>query len=307
MTVQKADSIKTKGMLLALAAAIFWGISGNCAQFLFEQKNIDPSWLVCWRLILAGALLLVFSFFQSKKETLSIWKSKSSITQLIIFSILGMWAVQFSYFYSIRLSNAATATVIQYIGPVFVVSFYAIKFRRWPVLAEMASMIFAVLGTFLLVTHGTWSTLVISPQALIWGLLSALALAFYTIYPVQLLAKHSAAAVSGWGMLLGGLFFAIYLQPWQINGIWDVESFAAFGYIIVFGSLLSFFFFLTAIPLIGAQTASLLCSVEPLSAAMMAVVWLGVSFTAMDWLGTFLILSTIALLSLATKPKKLSL
>ena len=108
-------------------------------------------------------------------------------------------------------------------------------------------------------------------------------------------------------MLLGGMFFAIYLQPWQINGVWDVESFAAFGYIIVFGSLLSFFFFLTAIPLIGAQTASLLCSVEPLSAAMMAVVWLGVSFTAMDWLGTFLILSTIALLSLATKPKKLSL
>lgn len=297
----------SQGLVLALSAAIFWGISGNCAQYLFEYKAIDPSWLVCWRLMLAGFLLVGYELIRKGKQTFEIWKTKSSLIQLLVFSIFGMLAVQYSYFYSIKLSNAATATVLQYIGPVFVVAFYAIKYRRWPVLAEFASMFFAIAGTFLLVTHGNWNELVISEAAFFWGIISAITLAFYTIYPVQLLKKYSAASITGWGMLIGGLVLSIFLQPWQIDGIWDVSTIAVFAYIILFGSLIPFMFFLSAVPKIGAQTASLLCSVEPLAAAIMAVFWLGVSFSGMDWLGTGLILSTIVLLTFATKPKELAL
>ncbi|SHO62451.1 EamA family transporter [Algoriphagus zhangzhouensis] len=301
------SSQTTQGLILALSAAIFWGISGNCAQYLFEYKAIDPSWLVCWRLMLAGLLLVSYELFKKGKQTFEIWKTKSSLIQLLVFSIFGMLAVQYSYFYSIKLSNAATATVLQYIGPVFVVSFYAIKFRRWPVLVEFASMFFAVAGTFLLVTHGNWNELVISEGAFFWGIISAITLAFYTIYPVQLLKKYSAASITGWAMLIGGLILSVFLQPWQIDGIWDASTIAVFAYIILFGSLIPFMFFLSAVPKIGAQTASLLCSVEPLAAAIMAVLWLGVSFSLMDWMGTALILSTIVLLTFATKPKEIHL
>ncbi|WP_332912488.1 DMT family transporter [Algoriphagus boritolerans] len=134
------------------------------------------------------------------------------VVKLLLFSILGMVAVQFTYFYSISLSNAATATVLQYIGPLLVVGFYAIKHRRWPILAEYASLALALVGTFLLVTHGSFDTLVISEAALFWGFLSALALAFYTIQPVGLLRTYSPSTITGWGMLLGGIAFS-HLQP----------------------------------------------------------------------------------------------
>jgi drug/metabolite transporter (DMT)-like permease len=212
-----------------------------------------------------------------------------------------MVAVQFTYFYSINLSNAATATVLQYIGPLLVVAFYAIKNRRWPILVEYASLVLALAGTFLLVTHGSFNQLVISEKALFWGILSAVALAFYTIQPGQLLRKYSAATVTGWGMLIGGIAFSFVSDPWRISGTWDGETWAAFTYIILFGSLLAFYFFLTSVTIIGAQTASLLCSVEPLSAAAVAVLWLNVSFSGMDWLGTVFILITIVLLTIGTK------
>jgi drug/metabolite transporter (DMT)-like permease len=41
----------------------------------------------------------------------------------------------------------------------------------------------------------------------------------------------------------------------------------------------------------------LLTCAEPLSAALLAVFWLGVSWGGMDWLGTACILATIALLA----------
>lgn len=307
MVTPAATQKKISGLIMAIAAAIFWGVSGTCAQFLFEQKQFDPAWLVCWRLILGGLILVLFSLTQKNQDTFNIWKKPMDTVKLLLFSILGMVSVQFTYFYSISLSNAATATILQYIGPLLVVAFYAIKHRRWPIMAEYASLALALIGTFLLVTHGSFDQLVISEGALFWGILSAVALAFYTIQPVGLLRKYSAATVTGWGMLLGGLAFSPFTQPWEIQGTWDLEAWAAFSYIILFGSVTAFYIFLTSVTIIGATTASLLCSVEPLAAAGVAVVWLGVNFGPMDWLGTIFILITIVLLTLSTKKESKNL
>ncbi|WP_194777168.1 DMT family transporter [Pararhodonellum marinum] len=287
------------GFIMALSAAIFWGISGTCAQYLFEQKDMDPAWLVSWRMLVAGGILIGFAIFRKNSDAFQIWKNRKDFIQLLVFSIFGMVTVQYTYFYSINLSNAATATVIQYIGPVFVVGFYAIKNRRWPLFLEYLALFLALAGTFLLVTHGSFQVLVISEKALFWGILSAVALAVYTIQPVQMLRKYSAPTVTGWAMFLGGILFSLYTQPWMVSGSWDMGTVGAFSYIIVFGTVISFSIFLYSLTLIGAQTASLLCSVEPLSAAVVAVAWLGVTFTAMDWLGTIFILVTVAILTLA--------
>ncbi|WP_113924730.1 DMT family transporter [Cognataquiflexum aquatile] len=292
-----------KGFVMALAAAVFWGVSGTCAQFLFEQKGINPAWLVCWRLLLAGIILTTFTITRKNSDAFKIWKNPKDAIQLLFFSIFGMVAVQYTYFYSINLSNAATATVLQYIGPLIVVAFYAIHNRRWPIMVEYASLFFALTGTFLLVTHGSFQQLVISEKALFWGILSAFALAFYTIQPVRLLRKYSAATVTGWGMLIGGIAFSFISKPWDFHGTWDLGTWTAFAYIVLFGSVIAFYIFLTSVTIIGAQTASLLCSVEPLSAAAVAVVWLNVPFGPMDWLGTVFILVTIVLLTLGTKQK----
>jgi drug/metabolite transporter (DMT)-like permease len=296
--VRVSSSKAVSGYIMALTAAILWGISGTVAQFLFEQKSIAPDWLVTWRMLIAGIILLSYGFSKARTDIQHIWKKPKDGLELFLFGAIGMVTVQYTYFYSISLSNAATATILQYVGPVFVVAFYAIKYRRWPTWREYAALFLASVGIFLLVTHGTIESLVISKDAIIWGILSALALAFYTIQPVQLLQRFSSNTVTAWGMLIGGVTFALYTQPWYWSGIWDIETYLAVGFIIVFGTVIPFSIFLHSLNLIGAQTASLLCSVEPLSAAITAVVWLGILFTGMDWLGTILILLTVALLTL---------
>lgn len=289
---------------MAVSSAILWGISGTCAQFLFDKKGFDPAWLVCWRMLIAGLILVVFSLGSKSKDTFTIWKKPMDTVKLLLFAILGMVAVQFTYFYSISLSNAATATILQYLGPLLVVAFYALKHRRWPIMVEYASLTLALVGIFLLVTHGSFDQLVISEGALIWGLLSALALAFYTIQPVGLLRRFSPATVTGWGMLVGGIAFSFFSDPLEFHGTLDFEAWLAFAYIVLFGSVIPFYFFLKSVTIVGATTASLLCSVEPLAAAGVAVIWLGVYFGPMDWLGTIFILITIVLLTLSTKGKE---
>ncbi|ASK29404.1 EamA family transporter [Chryseobacterium sp. T16E-39] len=286
-----------RGFFLAVLAALLWGVSGTFGQFLFQQRGINIEWLITIRMLVSGIFLLLFAKFGEKSDLFEIWKNRKDALQLAIFSITGMLAVQYTYFAAIKHSNAATATVLQYAGPVVIAIYLAFKNKKIPILLEFLAIVLAILGTSLLVTHGNIDRLSISGTALFFGLASAVALAIYTLQPVRLLTRYKSSVVIGWGMLCGGIVFSFVKAPWSIEGTWDAQAFWYTAFIVIFGTLIAFYAYLTAVQMIGGQKTSLLASVEPLSAAVLAVAWLHVSFSAMDWVGSLLIVSTVFLLS----------
>jgi drug/metabolite transporter (DMT)-like permease len=138
---------------------------------------------------------------------------------------------------------------------------------------------------------------------LFWGLASAVAVAFNSIQPVRLLKKHGAAVVGGWGMLVGGVALSFVHAPWNVEGLWDARAGAFLAFVLLFGTLIAFYLYIVALRLVGPQKASLLTCAEPLSAAVLAVWWLGVAWGGMDWLGTACILATIVLLAREQSPE----
>jgi len=288
---------KLKGCLLAFMAALLWGVSGACCQFLFVHRAVNIEWLLTIRLLVSGLVLVLYARLIKLPDLFRIWKNRRDAAQLLLFTIFGMVAVQYSYFATIKYSNAATATVLQYLGPVLIAIYYTIKLKRLPSLIELIAIVFALTGTFLLVTHGQVGHLSISKPALIWGLLAAITLAFHSIQPIALLKRYNTTVVIGWSMLIGGFFSSFLHTPWAVEGRWDAYTYLCTAFIILLGSLVAFYAYLTAVKLIGAGTSSLLACAEPLSAALIAVVWLNVSFGRFDWIGTTLIVLTILLLT----------
>ncbi|MGH1517274.1 DMT family transporter [Chryseobacterium sp. JK1] len=290
-----------KGFCLAVLAALFWGVSGTLAQFLFQQRGINMEWIITIRLLISGICLLLYARWGDQVELFEIWKNTKDSIQLIVFSLIGMLAVQYTYFAAIKYSNAATATVLQYAGPVIIALYIAFKNRKIPALLEIAAIILALGGTFLLVTHGNISSLSISGGALFFGLASAVALAIYTLQPEKLLSKYKSSLVIGWGMLCAGIVFSFVKTPWDIQGVWDMQTFGYTAFIVIFGTLIAFYFYLSSVQIIGGQKTSLLASIEPLSATILAVLWLNVSYSVMDWVGSICIISTLFLLSMKRK------
>jgi len=241
-----------QGFVLALWSAVLWGVSGACAQFVFQGKGITIAWLVTVRLLLAGSLLLGYAHWRGR-DLWRIWQTQRSATSLLIFGLLGMLAIQYTYFAAIQYSNAATGTVLQYVGPVLIAVYFAGVRRRWPTRAEGLAVGLAFLGTVLLVTHGDVTALQISPAALFWGLASAVALAFYSIQPERLLQENEATVLVGWGMLIGGLGFCGISQPWDVPGVWDVATWLAVAFIVLFGTLFAFYGYLAAVQKLGPK------------------------------------------------------
>ena len=204
---------------MVLTAAILWGVSGTVAQYLFHERGFSPGWLVMIRLLLSGGALLVLAARQTDGTSIgAIWRHRDDRRRLLLLGIVGMLGVQYTYFAAIETGNAATATLLQYLGPVFITIYLALRLWRMPRKEELAAVGLALAGTFLLVTDGTTSKLSISGWAVFWGLTSAVTLAFYTLYPVDLLKRWSSATVVGWAMIIGGVGISFIHPPWDTGG-----------------------------------------------------------------------------------------
>ncbi len=289
---------RVAGFIMAIGAATLWGISGAFAQFLFQEKQITPEWLVTVRLITAGSLLLLLAAARKNIDLGQIWRHPKDRRSLVLFSIFGMLAVQYTYFAAIASSNAATATVIQYTGPVFIMLYMAVSTHKWPSGFDYLAILMALAGIFLLVTQGRTDKLSLSGIALFWGIASAITLAIHSIQPVRLLNKYPSMVLVGWAMLIGGGAFIMVSNPLHVPGIWDLQTAGGILFIILFGTLIPFYAYLNAVKILGPQTSGLLACAEPVSAAVVAVYWLKVPFGFTDWAGAFLIVGTILVIAL---------
>lgn len=115
MEQKKTARYLTIGILLTLAGGVCWGFSGACGQFLMQRRGVDAGWLVTVRMLVAGTLLLCISAAQAKsvRSILNVWKKPKTALHLLAFGVLGMAMCQLTYFVTIGLSNAGTATVLE--------------------------------------------------------------------------------------------------------------------------------------------------------------------------------------------------
>ena len=109
-----------RGACIAVIGGIFWGLAGVFGQYLFAYKGLNARWLVSVRLVLAGLLLLTTVYLKQGREMWKIWKDKKDVFWLILFAIFGMAGCQLTYYSSVELSNAGTATVLQYTAPAII-------------------------------------------------------------------------------------------------------------------------------------------------------------------------------------------
>jgi drug/metabolite transporter (DMT)-like permease len=283
-----------------LSGTLF-GVGGTFAQFLFQQRGVDVGWLVTMRLLFGGGALLLISALRQGRQVLAVWRGDA--LPLVLFGLIGMMPVQYTYMAAISASNTATATVLQFTAPAMVALWLAATGGKRPGRAGIGAVALAMLGTFLLTTHGRFGALSISLAALVWGLASAAAAAFNSLQPVGLLRRHGPAVVAGWSMLIGGVALSVLHAPWNVQGTWDGRACGFLAFVLILGTLLAFYLFNTALHMIGAQKTILLTCAEPLSAAVLSVWWLGVSWGVMDWLGTACILLTIVLLAKGQTPE----
>lgn len=293
-----------KGLFLVTTGAVFWGISGTVSQKLFQQTAVDIDWLVTTRLLVAGVLLLAVQWLaKDRSQLFVVWKNKKTALQLVAFGLLGMLAVQYTYMASIKYGNAAVATLLQYLAPVMIIIYLILRKQTDFTRKDLLTVLLALAGCFFLLTDGSVSRLSVPAAAVFWGVLSGAALAFYTLYAGPLLKQYDSLVIVGWAMVIGGLGLSVIHPPWQIDlNSFTPETYACLVFVILFGTMIAFWFYIESLQSLSPKETSLLGSLEPLAAVLTTVFWLKEPFGRFQWLGAACIIGLMLVLAWDKKP-----
>jgi len=297
-----------RAALAALAAAItgsaLWGLSGIAAQGLVQGYSFPVLGLVTIRMLGAALLLIAFLRPSSPRP----WTGS-----IVAMAILGLVGSQATYLETILYSNVTTATLLQFLFLPMVAAYeLAAGTITWS--ARWAALLgFAAAGTILLIgtvtPHGF--TIVLTPFALVFGLLSAASGAYYTVSTRRFVQTHSAVWVTAWGFLIGGVVTLPFGAWTLIHYAWptSVESTLILAglvlFVVIAGTLLAFSLFVYGLRQLTATESGVAAAFEPIVAAFGGLVILGVALSGIQYLGGALIVVAVALLggSVRSKPE----
>lgn len=291
------------GICIVLFCGIIWGLTGVLGQIAFRNTDLQVGWLSSIRMFTSGIAILVFILLKDSKKLFSLWKNPKFIFSFLLFSLLGVMSVQYTYFATVNSSNAATATVLQYTYPVIILLYTCVHERKIPKFYEILSIFLAFLGIILIATHGNFSELQISSMALFWGLASAFSFVFYTVYPKNLYKTFGLVPIMGWAFFIGGIILFLLCGCFEIQITLNTYSFGLTIAITLFGTLIPFLIYGKGVEILGNVRASIFVTIEPIASALLTWIITDITFNKIDILGFICILSAVELIALQSFQK----
>lgn len=273
------------GVIATLLGGSFWGFSGTSASFLFANYQVDTMWLMAVRQLGAGALFMLFIVLFDRERMVKLLTTPRDLFVLGLLTVFGVFFNQLFYLLAVRLTNAGTATVLQCLQLVLIMGYSCIRQRRAPRRRELAGLILALGGTFLIATGGDPTTLAIPLEGLVVGLLAAFGAMCMSIIPVRILPKYGSSIVTGSAMLFSGIATSLVVRPWNDVPALDLAGWEALFVLIAVGSCLAYALYMQGVKDIGSMRASLIGTVEPVSATVTSALMLGTVFAPTDLVG----------------------
>lgn len=293
-----------KGTIYSLLSGLIWGICGILGEYFFSHYQVSSGWITSMRLLVAGGFVIVLSSLKLQSQLFEIWKNRNNYLPFLAYAILGIFSVQFFFYLCVEYSNATTATILQFISPVFILLYNRIIYKKKASKKAILYVLTAMIGVFLMATKGDLSKLSITPLALLTGLLSALGVMFNVILPQRFAKKYGFVPTVGWGMIIAGLFSNFLYPVYKISFQVDAISICICLTIAFLGTAFAFFLSMKAVSLVSPLVVSVVSASEPLSSAILSVLFLGMVLDSFLVLAMILIIVPMVFLSIEESKSK---
>ena len=290
---KKGEPSQIKPYLFIMCAAFLWASGGTASKYLFNT-GMSPYILVQYRVSFSVLVIFGYLFFFERN---SLRINRKDLWNLAILGAFGMGGVQVTYLFAISKIKVAMAILLQYLAPFFVAIYSCLflkeRMDRWKVL----SLFLAFIGCFFVVEAYSVSFFSLDRQGLIAGLLSAGFFSFYSLLGERLMRKYNP-----WTVLLYAFVFATILfnsiLPAKNLLLWKTEfrTFITVIYIISFGTAIPFGFYFIGIEHLRATRATIVATLEPISAGILSFIMLGEVLTPWQIFGGFLVIAAIIII-----------
>ncbi|GAB6101122.1 DMT family transporter [Thermococcus atlanticus] len=265
-----------KGYILVFLAASMWGSLGIFAKLLYGF-NLSSFTIVFYRVFLALLLLLPYNLFRGG---FTIGRRRLKFYALYgFFSIFLFYTL---YFYTVKISSVSLAVLLLYTAPIYstLMGYYLFK---EPITEKKALALGMVITGVLLVVDLSGSR--VTPLAVALGLLTGVTYALYGI-----LAKFAVRTERPEEALFYTLAFGmLFLVPFT-NFKVPLESVPYLFALAFFPTFLGYIFYNHALREVEVSRASIVATVEPVVALILAFLIFRETLTPRQLIGAALII-----------------
>lgn len=265
-----------KYYIFLVLAVLFW--SGNFITGRYISTSIEPMQLSFYRWFFVLVLLLPYIFINYKDLILGF---KKDSLLLVVFGAFGIAGFNTFLYYGLQTTSATNALLINSSTPIFIILISSIIFRIAITKIQILGVLLSTLGVLYLILKGNINHILelnFTPGDL-WILLAALDWAIYSVLlkfkPKDLSSFSFLTITSFIGVII--LYIAFILQGYSLefSFLSNKEVLYSLIYIVIFPSILSFYFWNMATIEIGANKAGQSAHLMPIFGAILAYIFLG--------------------------------
>ncbi|WP_332647784.1 DMT family transporter [Lysinibacillus sp. 54212] len=278
--------------IFVLIAAVLWGTTGTTRMYL--QEGISSFAIAGVRSAIGGGLLLIIVIILGKLKVRH-WSWRWTFLAAISIALF-----QGLFFTSIRYSGVAIGTVVT-IGsaPVFSGVIEWLFFKARPTRVWIIATILAIIGCLLLFVHSGEAK--VEPLGVLVALGAGAMFATYTNVSKELMKREETLPAVAMTFTLCAILLAPLASMDGVSWVTVPQNIAPMLFMGIATTSVAYVLFLNGLQKINASSAVTLSLAEPLTAALLGVFWLGEYLSFTSWIGVFLLLSGIVVLTLGSK------
>lgn len=290
--------MKIKNSALIILAGIFWGSMGIFVHLLTDNFGFTSLQAACLRMMSAALILLLFVFIKDKK-LLKI--NPSDIPVLACNGILSIFFMTVFYFASINSDTSmSVSAVLLYTAPFIVMLLSCIFLGEKLTLQKILCLIIAFVGCcFVSVSEQGYST----TAGIIFGVLSGVAYALYSIFGSIALKKYHPYTVTFYSFFFAGLCSAVLSFFTHLGkAVSETPSIPLFALAVAMTGLITavlpFLLYTKGLSGTSPSKASIMAYAEPVSACIFGYFLMDELMTPKMIFGIILTVIAIVLLNI---------
>ncbi|MGA2413591.1 MAG: EamA family transporter [Candidatus Sulfotelmatobacter sp.] len=297
-----------RGYFFIASAAFLWGVSAALGRALFTGRlpffnaalrPIDP--LILSQTRTTFSLLVLLPILAGSQGWQRIKMPTRDLAHCFLLGTLGVAVSNYFYYVAIQRTNVATAIIVQYTAPVWVLMYVVARRQQKLSLQKVTAVALAVTGIALVIgvigSHSrSGKALRLDSYGLIAALLASFSFAFYNVAGHRILARYDRWRVLIWTLAASALFWLFVNPPWTIFAArYSMAQWLflfVFSMISVLGAFSLYFLGLQHLEPTRAIIASCL---EPVFSIVLAAVLLGEILRPIQTLGIVFVLAAIVI------------
>ena len=289
--MENKKKITPAGLLNLFVVYFVWGSTYLAIRIgIRSGSGFQPFWFGGLRVLAAGSILLLIGLIRGKELRPSKMDLKVLIASGFLLWIGGNGLVVLA---EQRIDSGLAALVVAS-TPIWVALFESILDKKIPSLLLIGSLIVGFSGIIILslplLTSGVRADILSIFAVLLASFSWSSGLVLQTRQPVSL----SRGVSSGYQQLFGGMFFAliafIVREPLPVP---TTEAWLAWGYLVLFGSILAFTAFVSALQILPTSLVTTYAYVNPVIAVLLGWMILRESITPWTIIGGVFVLAGV--------------